>query len=195
MTITSNITATFYYYNGSAQATITENSDKTLYCLNDHTVTFDVDEMSIPSVVTSSHGPNNTEYLGLSTIPNGISTTTTITSASADYYAIYDAGLLTATFATTDPYVTDFGSSQLSCNSTYVSNGTSYVPLTCRISLPTITTTTGYDPEGWYRIDDSFAGLPGSMTGLNSNETFYAKSMPYLNAKRFSYNNTKSISA
>ena len=194
MTIIDSITINFYYYNGTGQSHVTENSEKTLYCLNEHSVTFDTNELSIPTVVTSSHGPNNTEYLGLSTIPNGISTTTTINSSTTSYYAIYDAGLFTVTFATLDPYVIEYGSTQLSCNSTYVSNRTTYVPLPCRISLPTITTTTGRDPEGWYRTDDSFAGLPGAMAVISSNETLYAKSMPYLNAKRFSYDNTKSIS-
>ncbi len=179
------VTAIFYYYSGSAQATTTASGTQMANyvgtVLSNGTIT-------IPSAVSSSTGPNSLTYAGLSTSTGSTTTTTTITTAIVKYYAVY-SGSFTATFAK-GANVSAIGSSSLSCTSNGTTNGTTYSSTSCSITLPTITPTSGYIALGWYNSDGTKVGAAGSNLTLTSSATYTAKAQR-LTANDFSYDNSK----
>lgn len=82
-------TITFYYYNGSSQASTTAtaesrlNYDKSTAVMSTGTIN------EAPSVVTSSTGPKGTPYYGLATSTNTSSIVSSISTATTTYYAVY----------------------------------------------------------------------------------------------------------
>ena len=84
----NNINVNFYYYGGSEQSFVTVNgvrgavSDGTNYKVSDATI-------NVPSEVSESKGIDSSIYQGLSTSPNSINKTSSITTANSDYYAYY----------------------------------------------------------------------------------------------------------
>ena len=140
-----SVSATFYYYNGSSQATTTNSGtqivDYTDSVLSESTI-------ATPSVVSSSTGPNGSNYMGLSITAGSTTTTTTITTANTKYYAVY-GGSYTASFTKFNNNVSSIGSTSLSCSSSYTTDEISYSGSPCSIMLPSITAATGYAFQVW----------------------------------------------
>ena len=190
VTHTRSKSANFYYYDGTAQNVTTASGTQMLYCTNATTAGYGNGNIDVPSVVTSSTGPNSKAYFGLSTSPSSISSTTTITTASDNYYALYGSQY-TATFVKENNNVTAIGSTSLSCGDMYITDGTTYDGVECQITLPTITANSGYVVLGWYDDGDGLIGQPGDSISLTANVTYTAKAK-LLQAREFFYDNSNS---
>lgn len=81
----ATITGTFYYYNGSAQASATATA--TRYC-NYKGASVVNSNFTVPSAVKGSSGGVGTTYAGVATAANS-ATTATATSANKTFYAVY----------------------------------------------------------------------------------------------------------
>lgn len=180
-----SVTATFYYYNGSAQATTTASGTQ---LANYQASVLSNGSISIPSAVTSSTGPNNVSYSGLSTSTSSATTTTTINTSQTNYYAIYVADY-TASFTKENSNVSSIGSTSLSCSSKATTNGTTYSTTDCSITLPTITPASGYTALGWYNSSGTLAGQAGTIVNITSNQSYIAKAKRLI-ASEFSYDNS-----
>ena len=75
-------TATFYYYNGTKQ--VSDTASCTMYN------TSNVCNINIPNSVSSSAGPNNTLYRGVSNKASSTELISEINSNTLTYYAVYD---------------------------------------------------------------------------------------------------------
>ena len=185
-----NVSATFYYYNGSAQATTTNSGtqivDYTASILSNGTI-------AIPSTVSSSTGPSGANYMGLSIIAGSNTTTTSITTAVIKYYAVY-GGNYTASFTKLNNNVSSIGSTSLSCSSIYTTDEIAYSGSPCSITLPSITAATGYVAEGWFDSGNTFVGNSGDSLILNASVTYTARAKRLI-AGEFSFDNSKSGSS
>ena len=168
---TRSVAATFYYYNGSAQATVSASGTQTA---NYSGSVIGQKTISIPSAVTSSKGPNNSTYKGISTSVSSTISTSIVNTSQTKYYAFYN-GTYTASFTKENNNVSSIGSSSLSCSNNSTTNGTNYSTTSCSITLPTITPASGYVASGWYDINDSMVGNAGDSLKLTSSGTYTAK--------------------
>ena len=184
---TKGITVNFYYYNGTAQASTTNSGTKTLYCTSNSAATLVEGTVSVPSAVSSSTGPNSATNQGLSTSTSNATTTTTINTSSSNYYSVYN-GSLTASFSTDDSHVSGLGSTSLSCNSNYTTNGTTYSAAGCNIILPSFTTVTGYEADGWYNTSNTKVGNIAAVVSITSNSTLKAKAKAIQSTVSFNAN-------
>ena len=183
---TRSVAATFYYYNGSAQATVSASGTQTA---NYSGSVVGQGAISIPNAVSSSKGPNNSTYKGISTSVSSTTVTSTVNTSQIKYYAIYN-GTNTATFTKENSNVSSIGSTSLSCNINSTTNGSSYRTTSCSITLPTITPASGYIVAGWYNSGGTLVGNAGNSLNLTSNATYTAKAKR-LKAEDFSYDNSK----
>ena len=138
--------ATYYYYNGTAQTSATASGTRT--ALSDGT-TYKITEgeITIPEVVTSSTGPSNATYSGIASVINQ-TTSASSTTAISTYYAYY-SGKWNIRYAK-GAGVNAIGSTGTTCDSNKVSNGTNYLETSCEVTLPEITAEVGYTVTGWY---------------------------------------------
>ena len=183
---TRSVAATFYYYNGSAQATVSASGTQTA---NYSGSVVSQGTISIPSAVSSSKGPNSSTYKGISTSVSSTTVTSTVNTSQTKYYAIYN-GTNTATFTKENSNVSSIGSTSLSCNINSTTNGSSYSTTSCSITLPTITPASGYIVAGWYNSSGTSVGNAGESLTLTSSATYTAKAKR-LKAEDFSYDNSK----
>ena len=185
-----SISATFYYYDGSAQTSTTASGSKILACSSATAATSAHGAITVPTAVTNSTGPNNSPYSGVSTGTSSTSTTTTINTGTTTYYAVY-GGTFTATFTKENNNVASISSSTLSCSSSYTTDGTTYSGTDCTIILPSITPATGYKSIGWYDSNDEWYNFSNAETTLTGNATFTAKAKRLV-ASELIYDNTNS---
>ena len=111
----ASITATFYYYNGSKQASTTAKGTRYM----NSSGAYVQGGITVPSAVSSSTGLWSTKYGGVATAVNS-STAATVNTANTKYYAFYGSTLT---------YYYYNGSAHTSSSTTKRSrsNGTSYV--------------------------------------------------------------------
>lgn len=155
--------ATFYYYDGTAQSAL--KTSCTLYN-KDSSCKYEV-----PGVVTSSIGPDNAKYSGVS---SSVSSTTaaTLDSNNSSYYAYY-LKTVTANFESTNPDVASISSSTISCDVDKITNGTTYTSTACDITLPTITVKDGYTNNGWNTDKKALTGEYNKVIKINSDTKYY----------------------
>ena len=130
-------TATFKYYNDGLKSTTS-----TCERYNNEKCSF-----TVPSVVTSSTGMENSTYQGLSTSVSSKTITTTYNTDNLIYYAVYK-GSYTATFEIGEG-VSSIGSTIKSCDTYKTTDATTYKAESCSITLPSITVKTGYQNGVW----------------------------------------------
>lgn len=164
----SSIDVNFYYYNGNSHAVITKSgvrgavSDGTNYKVSDATI-------NVPSEVSESKGIDSSIYQGLSTSPNSINKTSSITTANSDYYAYYK-NTWQAKFNNQNDGNATIGATSGSCDGYVTSNGTSYVGTTCQVTLPSISVTNDYKITGWNTDEDATSGtMPGQKVTIGKN--------------------------
>ena len=164
----NNINVNFYYYGGSEQSFVTVNgvrgavSDGTNYKVSDATI-------NVPSEVSESKGIDSSIYQGLSTSPNSINKTSSITTANSDYYAYYK-NTWQAKFNNQNDGNATIGATSGSCDGYVTSNGTSYVGTTCQVTLPSISVTNDYKITGWNTDEDATSGtMPGQKVTIGKN--------------------------
>jgi len=168
----STITATFYYHNGTGQTSTTGSANQFYYCKNTTAINTYNENITIPSVVSSSTGTANGTYLGVSDTTNSV-TKTTPNTGTTRYYAIYKS-TYTASFEKGSG-VSGIGSTVLTCDSNYTTNGTSYSGSNCQITLPAITVSNGYNDPRWYDSSNNEVGTPGNTVNITGNVTYTAK--------------------
>ena len=169
---------TFYYFDGYAVDSVTSicNIES-----GNTTCNFD-----LPSEITSSTGPNGSSYYGVSSALNSGTITTTYNSINNNYYAVY-SDTLVVSYTKYDDKIVSIGKTIDSCDTQKVYNGTSYTGVPCTVTLPDITTVSGY-VGGWYDISGNRIGNPLSSTSITDNVTIIAKT---LTSSDFSYDNSK----
>ena len=130
------IEATFYYYNGTEQATKTDEVVKYIIAGQE------VEEASIaiPQEVTQSAGPNGTSYVGVSLNPESTEKAE-VSTANTTYYAYYQVDVTLHYYNGTSNT-----SDVITRNAT--SNGSNYVT-TPASTLPTPSTYDGAEYKGW----------------------------------------------
>ena len=175
---TRSVTATFYYY-GSSSSWWGTGSQQSTTASGNQIANYKGDgvgegSITVPSAVTSSTGPGSRAYAGVSTSTSSSTTTSTVNTSQTKYYAVYSSSL-TATFTKENTNVSSIGSSSLSCNSTAVTNGTTYSSSNCSVTLPTITPASGYKTLGWYNSSGTLVGQPGASITLTASATYTAK--------------------
>ena len=155
--------ATFYYYDGTAQSAL--KTSCTLYN-KDSSCKYEV-----PGVVTSSIGPDNAKYSGVS---SSVSSTTaaTLDSNNSSYYAYY-LKTVTASFESTNSNLASISSSTISCDVDKITNGTTYTSTACDITLPTITVKDGYTNNGWNTDKEALTGEYNKVIKINSDTKYY----------------------
>ena len=165
----NNINVNFYYYGGSEQLFVTGNgvrgavSDGTNYKVSDATI-------NVPSEVSESKGIDSSIYQGLSTSPNSINKTSSITTANSDYYAYYK-GTWKVSYSKGEN-ITSISKTVDSCDYYSVTNKTNYLVNStdsCKVKLPTIEPNTGYKADGWFDGDDN-VGISGGDYTISSNK-------------------------
>ncbi len=149
-----SIEATFYYYNGTIQAT--EKTSCTVYN-NDASCSY-----TVPNVVKTSVGPSNSTYKGVSASLSSTTPTTDYNSLTTKYYAYYE-NVWNLTYAK-GAGVDKISKNSDSCTSQKTTDGTAYKETTCTVDLPTITAQTGYTVEGWYNASDSKVTSPYTIS-------------------------------
>ena len=144
------VSATFYYYDGTKQATTTASCtvyNKEASC-----------NYTLPTVVKNSTGPESSTYKGVSdkassTTPADLDSTTT------KYYAYY-LGYWKAKFNNQNNTVSTIDSTNSSCESYKTTDGKMYDNPNCQITLPNITiTNTDYSIGGWNTEKDATSGI------------------------------------
>ena len=159
-----SVGATFYYYNGSAQATTSTSC--TMYN------TASSCNYSVPSVVSESVGPSSATYQGVASAVNS-TTAATPTTGATKYYAVYQ-GTWTVSFAK-GAGVDSIGSTSSTCISNKLTDGTGYSESTCSVALPSITASTGYNVLGWYNSNNTKVGNAGNGYIISKTETLTSK--------------------
>ncbi len=180
------VTGTFYYYDGSAQATTTATANQYVRCTASAAETYNTN-YTVPTVVTNSTGPGGNVYKGVSTVPSSTTTTTTINTSTTTYYAVY-GGAFTASFVKENSNVSSIGSTSLPCSGYETTDGTTYSGSTCSITLPNITPASGYTALGWFS-GLALIGQPNTTYILTSSATYTARAGT-LEARNFYYDNT-----
>jgi len=161
------ITANFYYYDGEKQATA-EDSCTIYNNTADSSCVFE-----LPTVVSSSVGPNNSSYVGVTKEHSSNEVITSYNAqVSTSYYAYYE-GVLTVNYSM-GTGVTSIGSTKDSCNFNAMSNSSTYTSSTCTIKLPEIVADTGYTVDGWYDSTASKVGTSNSDYILSANKYLMA---------------------
>ena len=167
--LSKSITATFYYHNGSSQASATAAAYQYVRCTSTGAGVSN-SNISIPTVVSKNSGSHT--YIGVSNTTNS-STITTPNTGTKKYYAVYSQ-TFTASFAK-GTGVKSIGATSKSCDSNYLTNGTIYNSTPCEITLPTITASSGYKNAKWYDNDNNVIGIANDVINSTSNTTFTAK--------------------
>ena len=195
-----NVTATFYYYNGSSQATTTGSGTQ----LADYQATIVSNgNITVPTTVTNSNGPssigtdcsgttvtNTTSYYGVSSSISDITTVTPSTEITT-YYTIYESSF--SADYNKGVGIDTIGSTTNSCTNYKTTNGTSYSSTSCDVTLPAITALDGYVSQGWFEgittsISETTGDKPSTSISLNSNTCYTARSR-YLRADELIYDN------
>jgi len=170
----NNINVNFYYYGGSEQSFVTVNgvrsavSDGTNYKVSDATI-------NVPSEVSESKGIDFSIYQGLSTSPNSINKTSSITTANSDYYAYYK-GSWKVSYSKGEN-ITSISKTVDSCDYYSVTNKTNYLVNStdsCKVKLPTIEPNTGYKADGWFDGDNN-VGISGGDYTIFSNKSLASR--------------------
>ncbi len=170
----NNINVNFYYYGGSEQSFVTVNgvrgavSDGTNYKVSDATI-------NVPSEVSESVGIDSSIYQGLSTSPNSINKTSSITTANSDYYAYYK-GTWKVSYSKGEN-ITSISKTVDSCDYYSVTNKTNYLVNStdsCKVKLPTIEPNTGYKADGWFDGDNN-VGISGGDYTISSNKSLASR--------------------
>ena len=170
----NNINVNFYYYGGSEQLFVTVNgvrgavSDGTNYKVSDATI-------NVPSEVSESKGIDSSIYQGLSTSPNSINKTSSITTANSDYYAYYK-GSWKVSYSKGEN-ITSISKTVDSCDYYSVTNKTNYLVNStdsCKVKLPTIEPNTGYKADGWFDGDNN-VGISGGDYTISSNKSLASR--------------------
>ncbi len=170
----NNINVNFYYYGGSEQSFVTVNgvrgavSDGTNYKVSDATI-------NVPSEVSESKGIDSSIYQGLSTSPNSINKTSSITTANSDYYAYYK-GTWKVSYSKGEN-ITSISKTVDSCDYYSVTNKTNYLVNStdsCKVKLPTIEPNTGYKADGWFDGDNN-VGISGGDYTISSNKSLASR--------------------
>ena len=170
----NNINVNFYYYGGSEQSFVTVNgvrgavSDGTNYKVSDATI-------NVPSEVSESKGIDSSIYQGLSTSPNSINKTSSITTANSDYYAYYK-GSWKVSYSKGEN-ITSISKTVDSCDYYSVTNKTNYLVNStdsCKVKLPTIEPNTGYKADGWFDGDNN-VGISGGDYTISSNKSLASR--------------------
>ena len=170
----NNINVNFYYYGGSEQSFVTVNgvrgavSDGTNYKVSDATI-------NVPSEVSESKGIDSSIYQGLSTSPNSINKTSSITTANSDYYAYYK-GSWKVSYSKGEN-ITSISKTVDSCDYYSVTNKTNYLVNStdsCKVKLPTIEPNTGYKADGWFDGDNN-VGISGGDYTIFSNKSLASR--------------------
>ena len=170
----NNINVNFYYYGGSEQSFVTINgvrgavSDGTNYKVSDATI-------NVPSEVSESEGIDSSIYQGLSTSPNSINKTSSITTANSDYYAYYK-GTWKVSYSKGEN-IASISKTVDSCDYYSVTNKTNYLVNStdsCKIKLPTIEPNTGYKADGWFDGANNVGISDGDYT-ISSNKSLASR--------------------
>ena len=182
-TETKSVTATFSYCGNTSNSvlTTTASGTQTLHCSSTSAAAISNGAISVPSTVSSSAcTTKNYTYKGVSTAKRNINPTTSVTTATTNYYAVYTTNdamnRVSATFRKGGSDVSSVGSTSASCYSIYAINETYFDSYGCNVTLPSITPVSGKSVYGWYNSSHVYQGQAGATVVATpfSNYTFTA---------------------
>ena len=156
------VSATFYYYDGTKQATTTASCtvyNKEASC-----------NYTLPTVVKNSTGSESSTYKGVSDKASSTTPAADLVSTTTKYYAYY-TGKWTLRYEK-GTGVSAIGKTSDTCESNKITDGTSYKATTCEVTLPTITEATDYNVDGWYNASGTKVTSPYRVS---KSETLTAK--------------------
>ena len=196
-----SVSATFYYYDGSSQATTTGSGTQ---LANYKASVVSNGNITVPTTVTNSSGPSSTgtncsgttttntsSYYGVSSSVSSTTTTTPKTNVTK-YYAIYKSSF--SAYYNKGVGINTIGSTTNSCTNYKTTNGTTYSSSNCNVTLPAITALDGYVSQGWFKgtttsISSTTGLSPSTSVNLTTNACYTARSR-YLRADELIYDNT-----
>lgn len=174
----------FYYENYSDGMTVTcETETSSENC-----------SFEIPSTVKDKPGPNNSTYIGVGNSPYSASIVTTPTSASNQFFAVYE-GEWTINYSMATS-ISAIGKTKDTCATFYTlsSYEQSTITASCSITLPAITLKNGYVDAKWLDIDNNFTeiGEANEEILINKDYNLMASARPY-SATELTYDNSKTL--
>ena len=156
------VTATFTYYDSGLK-----NATTSCVMYNNETVC----NYEIPTVVTSSAGPSETVYKGVSTKTSSTDLTTTYNSNTTKYYAVYDV-VKSATYYYYNG--TTQTSTTASATRTALSDGTTYKVTEGKITIPEEITKSIGPSNATYSGIASSVSQTTSADSTTANSKYYA---------------------
>ena len=151
-----NVTATFYYFDGSKQADTTASGTKTVYCSSTSTATVTHATLKVPTLVSESTGMKKEKYANVSkTVSN--TTPATVNTSATKYYAYY-TGVVNSTITATFYYYN--GSTVASTTST----GTQINNYTSKTDGKNYTVTTNKTTQGNITIPNAVISSKGQYS-------------------------------
>ena len=192
--VTDSVSATFYYYNGSAQATTTASGTRTIYCKSTSATAYSHGTISVPSAVRGSTGPKGEAYGGVASTTGSSTalTTANINTGTTKYYAFYNGDgtgeTVTATFyynsnTTSGEYTiaTKTATGTQINNYTSTTNGTTYTSTknsttsNGNITIPTeVENSVGTYNNAYVGVATEVGTMSSNTSATTANTTYYA---------------------
>ena len=179
------ITATFNYWNGSKATTTTASGTRSYVSKSGGVNTYQ-GNITIPSAVSSSKGPQSTTYSHIATSKTSTSGATP-TTATGTYYAVYKKTVTATKKYYKDQTATATGTAWGYYDGTYTN---------ASISLGS-TSQSGYTFRGWSTSNTGNAGITvasGGKASIINNTTYYALYQSTVTATFYYYSGGKQAS-
>ena len=175
----SQITATFYYSNGTVQESKTSQATRYMSSNGDYIQ----NELSIPTEVTSSKGAYGTKYIGIAKEANSTTAIEKPTTEQTVYYAFYNC---------TITYWYYNGSEHISTTATrrLTSNGTSYIGTVDNTPTPGAYDGVTFNKGNWSSSSTSIVKVNPATTDAINICAYYEKTI----TATFNYNTSSGAS-